>query len=561
MNYQLWVDFYSEFASALLHYKNNRPDLIEKMQAVFADTALKFPSLEKDGSVIDLDPFTVFGMFNRNITNENRTAILTGIADQFGITKAVSRVFDGVPVLLAMKTCFVEAKEVRQTNDINNLWDMFEIALRHADNPAEDSKTKFIENYDKVIKQSGVKWNLTMGLFWIRAYSYVSLDTMNKAFILDAAHMPAEFINTFPNLKKATAPPDGAQYLAICELGQRALASGNYEYRNFPELSDYAWNASQKVNASQDAVVKTDAVAEKVVPASAARQESDDAHPAYTKLDFLNEVYLNEGQYTNLVNVLQNQKNLILQGAPGVGKTYAAQRLAYSIMGVKDIDRVMMIQFHQSYSYEDFIMGFRPSVAGFELKKGPFYSFCKKAEADIDNVYFFIIDEINRGNLSKIFGELFMLIENDKRGMELPLLYSDEKFSVPQNLYVIGMMNTADRSLAMLDYALRRWFAFFELTPAFQSEGFRKYQEGLNSTKFNQLIDQIEQLNTAIENDESLGQGFRIGHSYFCNLTEAADAQLQSIINFRIMPLLQEYWFDEPAKVKNWTQKLEGAIM
>ncbi len=130
-----------------------------------------------------------------------------------------------------------------------------------------------------------------------------------------------------------------------------------------------------------------------------------------------------------------------------MGKTFAAKRLAYSMMGVKDPNRVMMVQFHQSYSYEDFIMGFRPAENGFELKRGAFYNFCKRAEIDSEKEYFFIIDEINRGNMSKIFGELFMLIESDKRGVELQLLYSDEKFSVPRNVYIIGMMNTADVSL------------------------------------------------------------------------------------------------------------------
>ena len=172
-----------------------------------------------------------------------------------------------------------------------------------------------------------------------------------------------------------------------------------------------------------------------------------------------------------------------MQGAPGVGKTFAAKRLAYSMMGVKDPNRVMMVQFHQSYSYEDFIEGFRPAATGFELKKGPFYNFCKKAEDDLENDYYFIIDEINRGNLSKIFGELFMLVENDKRGISLQLLYSGDKFSVPENVYIIGMMNTADRSLAMLDYALRRRFAFFEFSPAFQTNGFRKYRQEKNNKK------------------------------------------------------------------------------
>ncbi len=251
-----------------------------------------------------------------------------------------------------------------------------------------------------------------------------------------------------------------------------------------------------------------------------------------------------------------------MQGAPGVGKTYAAKRLAYSLMGVKDKERVMMVQFHQSYSYEDFMMGFRPSDNGFELKKGVFYNFCKKAEIDSENDYFFIIDEINRGNLSKIFGELFMLIENDKRGVELQLLYSDEKFSIPKNLYIIGMMNTADRGLAMLDYALRRRFAFFEFSPAFDTEGFHRYREIKNHLKFNKLIATVQHLNEVIEADETLGRGFRIGHSYFCtrNDFEIDDQWLNSIIDYELIPLLSEYWFDEPNKVKEWGILLKGAI-
>ena len=189
----------------------------------------------------------------------------------------------------------------------------------------------------------------------------------------------------------------------------------------------------------------------------------------YSREEFLDEVFMDEDVYDTLIGLVRNKKNVILQGAPGVGKTYAANRLAYSMLEEKNKDHVMMVQFHQSYSYEDFIEGFRPAPTGegFEIRKGSFYNFCKKAADDPDNEYFFIIDEINRGNLSKIFGELFMLIEKDKRGNALQLLYSDEKFYVPANVYIIGMMNTADRSLALLDYALRRRFAFFEMKPAF----------------------------------------------------------------------------------------------
>lgn len=283
-------------------------------------------------------------------------------------------------------------------------------------------------------------------------------------------------------------------------------------------------------------------------------------YPAYDAEDFLEEVFMDEESYETLVGLVRNKKNVILQGAPGVGKTFAAKRLAYSMMGEKDPNRVMMVQFHQSYSYEDFIMGFRPSEKGFELKHGAFYNFCKQAEIDSENEYFFIIDEINRGNLSKIFGELFMLIETDKRGFELRLLYSDEKFSVPGNVYIIGMMNTADRSLAMLDYALRRRFAFFEMKPGFDTDGFRAYRMGLASEKFDRLINSIENLNSAIATDDSLGEGFCIGHSYFCNLKKITDQALSGIVEYELIPLLKEYWFDEPTKVKDWANILRSAI-
>ena len=281
----------------------------------------------------------------------------------------------------------------------------------------------------------------------------------------------------------------------------------------------------------------------------------------YSVEKFLEEVYMDPERYDAIVGLLRSKKNLLLQGAPGVGKTYAAKRLAYSMMGVKDASRVMLVQFHQSYSYEDFIEGYRPSSDGFELVKGAFYSFCKKAADDAENEHFFIIDEINRGNLSKIFGELFMLIENDKRGSKLQLLYSRELFHVPSNVYIIGMMNTADRSLAMLDYALRRRFAFVELSPAFDSDGFRAYASTLGSPRFEELIRVVVQLNEAIAVDESLGDGFRIGHSYFCNMEadSCTDAALASIVDYELIPMLKEYWFDEPGKVREWTDKLRKA--
>lgn len=282
-----------------------------------------------------------------------------------------------------------------------------------------------------------------------------------------------------------------------------------------------------------------------------------DVPQSYTQANFLQDVYLDWERYQALRTLLLTKKNIILQGAPGVGKTYTARRLAYSILGEADSERVRMIQFHQSYSYEDFIFGYRPTETGFVLKSGVFYEFCRLAARDT-RPYFFIIDEINRGNLSKIFGELFTLLEPGQRGQSVHLLYTDEPFSIPENVCLIGTMNTADRSLAMLDYALRRRFAFFDLTPAFRSDGFRAYQDSLENPSFNQLIAAVEQLNAAIAADDSLGSGFCIGHSYFCGGGEGT--RLQAIVEYELIPLLREYWFDEPEKVRHWSGLLREAV-
>lgn len=281
---------------------------------------------------------------------------------------------------------------------------------------------------------------------------------------------------------------------------------------------------------------------------------------AYTKDDFLNEVYMTEERYETLINVLRNKKNIILQGAPGVGKTFAARRLAWSMMGEKDDSRIEFVQFHQNYSYEDFMMGYKPVEDGFELKYGIFYRFCQKAANQPDKEFFFIIDEINRGNMSKIFGELLMLIEKDYRGTKMTLAYNGLPFSVPKNLYIIGMMNTADRSLAMIDYALRRRFSFFEIEPGFDSQGFISYQNGLNSETLDELISKVKELNRKIAADKSLGRGFCIGHSYFCGRDVCTDEWLHSVVDYDILPMLSEYWFDDENEFQRWKNVLQGVF-
>lgn len=290
------------------------------------------------------------------------------------------------------------------------------------------------------------------------------------------------------------------------------------------------------------------------------KEDHNIAYDPYTKENFLKEVFMDEKSYDDLCRLIEIKKNVILQGPPGVGKTYAAKRLAYSILGMKNDNNIEFVQFHQSYSYEDFVIGYRPNGNGFELSEGPFLLFCEKARKS-NKKFFFIIDEINRGNMSKIFGELLMLIEVDKRDEHAKLLYINKVFSVPENVYIIGMMNTADRSLAIIDYALRRRFSFFDLKPAFDSTGFIRLLDNSNNINFLKLINVIKNLNNEILKDDTLGAGFLIGHSYFCNLGEVNSERLSVIIEYDLIPTLKEYWFDEPNKVDHWATQLRGALV
>ncbi|MDO4922521.1 MAG: AAA family ATPase [Peptococcaceae bacterium] len=710
-----WIAFHQEFASKLLNYKAHRTELVEKVKAIYANTGMNMPTLERNNNLIDIDPFTVFGLFNKKLTDNNRMKILTAIAELFDVKAPVPTSFDSLPVLNPQNATFYYFVDERGEEDIDDLWDLFDSALSYAKEPTEEHREIISHYFDVDINKKGNgNSKITMALYWISPDSFLNLDSRNEWYIYKSEKIPVDVVNELPAIEPKIS---ASKYFQIVEVLRRYLQSSKSTLKDFKELSFAAWKYSEQVNQehrtikvamdenstladnvdgvrywvyapgegsskwdefynagmmaigwgeigdlrafnTKDAMKKKlketfdptlsyknvghatwqfvnemkvgDVVFAKkgshqlvgrgIVtseyefdgdrsdeyknirqvnwthcgewehPGKAAiktltdvtpytdyveqlnalfEDESEEdveevelSYPIYTKGNFLSEVYMSEEEYRKLVGVLRIKKNIILQGAPGVGKTFVAKRLAFSMMGVKDVDRVMMVQFHQSYSYEDFIMGFRPSTEGFELKRGAFYNFCKKAEIDEDNDYFFIIDEINRGNLSKIFGELFMLIENDKRGVSLQLLYSDEKFSVPKNIYIIGMMNTADRSLAMLDYALRRRFAFFELKPGFTTEGFRAYRMYLENEKFDKLTACVERLNNEISNDESLGEGFCIGHSYFCNLApETIDDQvLYGIVEYELIPLLKEYWFDEPVKVKDWSSNLRSAL-
>lgn len=716
-----WIDFYKEFANTLLQYKNNRGILIEKVERIYELTGIDMPTLDRNKQLVDIDPFTIFGLFNKSsMTVDNRNKIIAAVANLFDIKAPIPTSFDGIPLLNNQNATYYYFIDERDEDDIDTLWGLYESALMYANDSNSKNILTLFQYFDLAINKKGNgNSKITMGLYWIAPTHFLNLDQRNTWYIYESGKMPDDLVNSLPIVEDKIS---ASKYFEIVHKLRTFLDSNQSIFKNFIELSFEAWRYSEEVNRQNRAdkkqrktkakgaaladddietihywiyspgkgakiwdecydnnimaigwdeigdlrnydskdeikqvmnkfydpfrsyihsacatwefanemkpgdivfakngmhliigrgIVKSDYIYDpqrkefknirKVEWTDRGEWECsrqspmktltditsftdyveqlnlffnsdmlDDvetietSYPTYDKDRFLDSVYMNDESYNTLVLLVKGKKNIILQGAPGVGKTFAAKRLAYSMMGVKDPNRVMMVQFHQSYSYEDFIMGFRPSENGFKLKYGVFYEFCKRAEVDSDNDYFFIIDEINRGNLSKIFGELFMLLESDKRGVALQLLYADEKFSIPENLYIIGMMNTADRSLAMLDYALRRRFAFFDLKPAFESDGFKSYQKDLNSDKFDKLIECIKRLNLAIKSDEILGAGFCIGHSYFCDLdkfeVDELEAVLIRIVDFEIIPLLSEYWFDDVDMVNEWSNNLRSAI-
>ena len=686
----IWSEIYEEFATKLLEYKNDRKNLISKLQNVYEEIDMKLPKMESNGEILDIDPFTIFGLFNKGITDDNRKRILGEIAKQFNLKNKVPFSFEGIPLVNNLRSTFFNFAEERGENDINNLWEVFESAIRYADNPTQGNKLKIESTYNNVIKQKGIQWNITMGLYWIRPNTYINLDSKNREFIIKQKILPQQFIKEVNQFKNV---PNGEQYIQLCDLLLEKIKDGQYGYRDFKELSFIAYER----NMSVDTVTQ------------------------------------HNTQNTDIA------KNTILYGPPGTGKTYNTVMYAVAIIENKKLEEIKkenytevidrynkykedglieFTTFHQSYGYEEFIEGIKPVIHSdeedetdiqYEVVPGLFKKFCdiagkpilRKEKCDIginesptiwkislegsgenstrtecmknehirigydeygreitnlfkgaagrhilnyfindmsigdivmscydcntvdaigvvtgeyewhdeypeykrlrkvnwivkgikENIikinngsrlsnptvyklrmdlsdvmeiiekyskntieveekkknHVFIIDEINRGNISKIFGELITLIEPTKRigqteGQKVRLPYSQKLFGVPNNVYLIGTMNTADRSIATIDTALRRRFNFKEMLPD------EEVLDGIY-VEYVSIKDIFIKMNKRIT--VLFDREHTLGHAYFLPLKDAPTIEtLANIFENSIIPLLQEYFYEDYEKIR-----------
>jgi 5-methylcytosine-specific restriction protein B len=694
-----WIPIYRELAQKLAGWENRQQELISFLEELRAQGYVITPLNDKDGDgarflLREIDPFTFFGVFNRRINYDQRLAILTQITHLFALQSELPEDFNGVPVLNNMKSWFFPDQKSRGGNDVRRLWRVFQLALEA--NPIENKE--FWQAFDEALKVKQTNVNLTLGLFWIRPYTFLNMDQNNRAYLgirLPEGGLSAQFYaetmlsfvdsgQSFPEISLAAWGLENERRRRIAEskeveyrawgginhwlVGaywddrdpadqtQRFLEEGIWENgyhsryinevmsmrvndkiaikaastqrldlpfdagnktvsrlnikaigtivanRNDGRMVEVEWDPDFKekpwyfyTNRNSVWRLKTDHDYAKKLRDFAwygkeqdydwfmkrwqdsakaedpADEDSDGIAQPYGVADLVaSGVFLTEEELKQMLERLHSKKAMILQGPPGVGKTFIAQKLAYALLGAVEDERLEMVQFHQSYSYDDFVRGYRPvegRAGSFGLQNGVFYEFCKKAVNDPDREYVFIIDEINRGNLSQIFGELLMLIEADKRGPDfaVPLIYRNENepaFFVPPNLYLIGLMNLADRSLAMVDYALRRRFVFVTLMPQYGSELFRQWllERGMHADLIRLIMERMTRLNQEISEDPLLGENYQIGHSFFLPRGDdfaGLDRQwYEGVVRTEIVPLLREYWFDNPKKAEEAEKRL-----
>ncbi|WP_432695167.1 AAA family ATPase [Marinobacterium sp. YM272] len=568
----------------------------------------------------DICPFTLLGTFNRQLTDPNRRAIAAKLAAFLDVDAELPANFDAIPVLNNQKSWFFAFSNARKDGDIDKLWEFFAAAIAYADGDPESEVERFAQGYDAASTIKNVGWNLTMGLYWIRPWVYLPLDGTSQQYIKDKLNTPipknspkgrcsaddyfqvlrtveARFeedtfpVHSFPELSFEAwryQPPSVAGQSAgtwksrvyglvkdLClETGSADFTRKQFQDRFLSELTEeYPSNNTVAFTIDRNMqTLRDDDLIEFLGNGSyrwtefdteqgGAEEKSYDPQPKaepYGVENILNDgCFLSEDQVFKYLSVLKSKQNLVLQGAPGTGKTWLAKRLAYALIGHRIEERVRAVQFHPNLSYEDFIRGWRPGGNNgvLELVDGPFLEMVYLAQRNPENSYVLVIEEINRGNPAQIFGEMLTLLEKDKRtpNEALELTYgegSKKRVYIPKNLYVIGTMNIADRSLALVDLALRRRFAFIDLKPQL-GERWRIWAHerlGSDTARVIDIEKRFNELNQAITDEPSLGAQFQVGHSYVTPTEESEDVSgwFLDKVETEIYPLLQEYFFDAP---------------
>ena len=566
-----WTDFYEAVAEKLLAHADDRTPLIEGIHEIASRvpglTYLqdKFPD-GTSGPLRDICPFTTMGTFNRSMTDANRKTIAGELAKLLGVTVPVPPSFEGIPVLNNQRSWFFAYADKRGAGDIDALWKVFVAASKMVDGDQLDTRDAFIRAYDEATQVWGVAWNLSTGLYWAHPWEFLTLDSQSRHYINKRLGLNVA-------ISGQQGPCDGRAYLKLLDDLRSRFGEDGYPVHSFPDLSLASWMYKDPVDEPVPAGdIGTNAGAEQETEGEV-REAFQVAAPIvpYSVEGILKDgCFLERAEIDRLLDRLRTKKNLILQGPPGTGKTWLAKRLAFALMGQKEDSKVRAVQFHPNLSYEDFVRGWRPTGEGkLSLADGVFMEAIKAASKEPSSKFVVVIEEINRGNPAQIFGELLTLLEAGKRtpNEALELCYPDadgkrRPVHIPENLYVVGTMNIADRSLALVDLALRRRFAFVGLEPRL-GQVWRDWVVKDCAVDPGLVADierRIAELNDQIATDARLGKQFRIGHSYVtpAHRLEAGDTKkwFQQVVDTEIGPLLDEYWFDAPDEAQKAIARL-----